>query len=91
MIWKVKTSIPNFHIFLAANEFGYDKENGPHKWGGVCKTGRRQSPVDFRSYEIEIAPLDPLEFINYDLDGTIDLKNNGHTGELLIFILQRFF
>uniref|UniRef100_A0A158Q8E3 Carbonic anhydrase n=1 Tax=Elaeophora elaphi TaxID=1147741 RepID=A0A158Q8E3_9BILA len=68
-------------IFLAANKFGYGEEDGPSTWRGVCQTGKRQSPVDIRAFEIEIAPLDPILFLNYELTGHIHLANNGHTGQ----------
>ncbi|EJW81586.1 eukaryotic-type carbonic anhydrase [Wuchereria bancrofti] len=67
-------------FYVAAHKFGYDAEDGPSTWRGVCQTGKRQSPVDIRAFEIEIAPLDPLQFLNYDLTGHIHLANNGHTG-----------
>ncbi|KAK6112853.1 Eukaryotic-type carbonic anhydrase family protein [Brugia pahangi] len=66
-------------FYVAAHKFGYDAEDGPSTWRGVCQTGKRQSPVDIKAFEIEIAPLDPLQFLNYDLTGHIHLANNGHT------------
>lgn len=72
----------NFRIFPAANKFGYDTQDGPSTWRGVCQTGKRQSPIDIRAFEIEVAHLDPLLFMNYELTGHIHLANNGHTGEL---------
>ncbi|VDK88549.1 unnamed protein product [Onchocerca ochengi] len=66
-------------LHVAAYEFGYDRKNGPHTWPGVCQTGKRQSPVDIKAFEIEIAPLEPLTFANYEHIGDITLANNGHT------------
>ncbi|KAL3990526.1 Eukaryotic-type carbonic anhydrase family protein [Acanthocheilonema viteae] len=66
-------------IHIAAHKFGYDEDDGPSTWRGVCQTGKRQSPVDIRAFEIEIALLDPLQFLNYELNGHIHLANNGHT------------
>uniref|UniRef100_A0A1I7VPE2 Carbonic anhydrase n=1 Tax=Loa loa TaxID=7209 RepID=A0A1I7VPE2_LOALO len=74
------TTVTALHV--AAHKFGYGKEDGPSKWRGVCQTGKRQSPVDIRAFEIEVAPLDPLLFLNYELTGHIHLANNGHTGAL---------
>ncbi|EFO25163.2 eukaryotic-type carbonic anhydrase [Loa loa] len=71
------TTVTALHV--AAHKFGYGKEDGPSKWRGVCQTGKRQSPVDIRAFEIEVAPLDPLLFLNYELTGHIHLANNGHT------------
>lgn len=80
-----------FPYFPAAHKFGYDDENGPNTWRGLCQTGKRQSPVDIKAFEIEIAYLDPLQFINYELTGHIHLANNGHTGELSINLPEYFF
>uniref|UniRef100_A0A915PEL0 Carbonic anhydrase n=1 Tax=Setaria digitata TaxID=48799 RepID=A0A915PEL0_9BILA len=66
------------HI-VGANKFGYDLNNGPSTWKGICQTGKRQSPIDIRAFEIEFASLAPLSFINYERTGDIVLANNGHT------------
>ncbi|CAG9534043.1 unnamed protein product [Cercopithifilaria johnstoni] len=66
-------------LHIAAHKFGYDAVDGPRTWRGICQTGKRQSPVDIRAFEIEIAPLEPLQFLNYNLNGHIHLANNGHT------------
>jgi carbonic anhydrase len=37
--------------------------HGPDAWGGVCKSGRMQSPIDItRSEKIDSPPLPPLQF-----------------------------
>ncbi|VDK72090.1 unnamed protein product [Litomosoides sigmodontis] len=66
-------------LHIAAHKFGYETENGPNTWQGVCQIGQRQSPVDISAYEIEIATLDALQFHNYEISGHIHLENNGHT------------
>ncbi len=47
--------------------WGYDKENGPERWGSLspdyalCSTGQMQSPIDIR--QTILADLEPVQFI----------------------------
>ncbi|KAL3124274.1 hypothetical protein niasHT_006662 [Heterodera trifolii] len=59
--------------------WGYDDDNGPHKWGKQCQHGTRQSPVDIRTSNLEFAVINELQFVNYDVSGAVEIKNNGHT------------
>src|SRR5579864_3747954 len=48
---------------------------GPDSWGGVCKAGHAQSPVDITKTEIVPAsPRDPLEFHYQPAD--LDMVND---------------
>ncbi|VDM39234.1 unnamed protein product [Toxocara canis] len=61
------------------HNWGYEDENGPHMWEGVCQTGTRQSPIDIRAYEVDFEPLPRIHFINYGYSGPITIENNGHS------------
>lgn len=67
------------HEHSAGHHFGYDEENGPEKWGGICNSGSRQSPIDIRAPDIDIESFSRIHFVNYARFGQIKLKNNGHT------------
>lgn len=66
---------------------------GHAEWGGVCDSGRAQSPINIDTGEplsvqskINLATADriylpPLEFHDYDVRGSISDFNNGHTGK----------
>uniref|UniRef100_A0A9J2PCE3 Carbonic anhydrase n=1 Tax=Ascaris lumbricoides TaxID=6252 RepID=A0A9J2PCE3_ASCLU len=65
--------------FEKDHHWGYEDENGPHTWKGVCQTGARQSPVDIRASEVDFDPLPRIHFINYAHSGPITIENNGHS------------
>lgn len=49
--------------------------NGPENWGGVCKTGHSQSPVNITKTEkLTSPPLSPLEFHYQPVD--LDMVND---------------
>jgi carbonic anhydrase len=60
---------------LGEGEWGYDGEHGPQAWGGLCATGRRQSPIDIRD-GLPVA-LEPIRF-DY-LRGEFSVVDTGHT------------
>ncbi|VDN06986.1 unnamed protein product [Thelazia callipaeda] len=66
-------------MYCSIHNFGYSLLDGPMTWQGLCKFGKRQSPVDISVFDIEVLPLPPLLFMNYESFGDITLKNNGHT------------
>ncbi|VDM26386.1 unnamed protein product [Toxocara canis] len=63
-------------------KWGYNPEDGPTTWGGLCATGKRQSPINVNLAEVMMRDFPDLEFINYDVSGPIVAENNGHTEEL---------
>ncbi len=60
---------------LGEGEWAYEGEQGPAAWGGLCASGRRQSPIDIRG-GLPVA-LDPISF-NYQA-GEFSVLDTGHT------------
>lgn len=65
----------------AASEQGhhwsYSGAEGPSHWGGICHTGKAQSPIEIRTQEADAKKLPPL-VIDYR-PGTLHIIDNGHT------------
>uniref|UniRef100_A0A0M3K058 Carbonic anhydrase n=1 Tax=Anisakis simplex TaxID=6269 RepID=A0A0M3K058_ANISI len=59
--------------------WSYDSPTGPDHWGGVCKTGLRQSPIDIQAADLDFEPMPRIHFVNYAHRGPIKVENNGHT------------
>lgn len=60
---------------VAEEHWSYEGDHGPAHWGGLCSTGKNQSPVDL--HDAVTAKLAPLSF-KYDSLAQ-DVFNNGHT------------
>jgi carbonic anhydrase len=60
---------------LAEEHWSYEGNDGPKHWGGLCNSGKNQSPVDLR--DAVSARLAPLSFKYESL--AQDVFNNGHT------------
>lgn len=60
---------------LGDTEWAYEGEQGPEAWGGLCSSGRRQSPIDIRG-GLPVA-LDPIAF-SYQ-SGEFSVLDTGHT------------
>jgi carbonic anhydrase len=74
--------ICSISLASAATSWGYDGENGPENWGGICNSGQSQSPINIDPSQVENASnLSSLEFINYNATGHVEVENNGHGGE----------
>ena len=60
---------------------------GPSHWGGICKTGKKQSPINIKSNDATVDKgLGSFILKNYDMaptNGTFTAKNNGHS---LVFV-----
>ncbi|XP_039287257.1 carbonic anhydrase [Nilaparvata lugens] len=48
-------------------------------WTGVCRDGKRQSPVDLDEEKAKVEVTQPLIFLRYDRPVQANLSNNGHT------------
>lgn len=57
------------------HHWSYEGDDGPEHWGGLCSTGKNQSPVDLQN--AMTAKLAPLSFKYESL--AQDVFNNGHT------------
>ncbi|EDV42191.2 uncharacterized protein Dana_GF17859 [Drosophila ananassae] len=71
-----------------ANDWGYpdwetDSTLSFPKWGGLCDSGTRQSPININAITSLKGEFDPLKLKNYD-DPQSDLQmvNNGHSIQL---------
>ena len=54
--------------------------NHQENWGGVCASGRRQSPIDIITADaLHVGPTKDLTFINWDYELSGGISNNGHT------------
>lgn len=57
------------------HHWSYEGADGPSHWGGLCSSGRNQSPIDV--HDAVSAKLAPLSFEYESL--AQDILNNGHT------------
>jgi carbonic anhydrase len=59
----------------AEDHWSYEGDEGPAHWGGLCSSGKNQSPIDLHG--AVAAKLAPLSFKYESL--AQDVLNNGHT------------
>lgn len=67
--------------FSAGDPWSYEGATGPDHWKGVCKTGKRQSPIDIKSSDaVYDKALGEFVLHNYNqkLPLNFTVKNNGH-------------
>lgn len=73
-------------LATAASEPGhhwsYTGKEGPGHWGGTCKTGKAQSPIDIRTADAKAEPLPALRF-DYR-PGPLRIVDNGHTVQVSV-------
>lgn len=60
-----------------AHHWSYTANGGAAQWGGTCKTGKAQSPIDIRTAFAKVEALPPLTF-DYR-PGMLRIIDNGHT------------
>ncbi|XP_011162244.1 putative carbonic anhydrase 3 isoform X2 [Solenopsis invicta] len=65
-----------------AYDWGYWGRNGPENWPGICKTGKRQSPINIVTEDAIRRDLGALKFNRYDFAFPATLFNNGHSVEV---------
>uniref|UniRef100_A0AC34FJU4 Carbonic anhydrase n=1 Tax=Panagrolaimus sp. ES5 TaxID=591445 RepID=A0AC34FJU4_9BILA len=63
------------------NQFGwgYSENDGPKIWAGKCATGKQQSPINIQQKYAKVVNFPKLNFVNYDMIGSIKVINNGLT------------
>ncbi|CAG5075659.1 Similar to cah-3: Putative carbonic anhydrase 3 (Caenorhabditis elegans) [Cotesia congregata] len=78
-------------VFIIANicsikshDWGYTDENGPNNWPGVCKNGKRQSPINIETDNTLKDDLGSLKFLHYDYAFTGILTNTGHNVQITL-------
>uniref|UniRef100_A0A914I0L1 Carbonic anhydrase n=1 Tax=Globodera rostochiensis TaxID=31243 RepID=A0A914I0L1_GLORO len=59
--------------------WGYEPENGPSTWGGLCQTGKRQSPINIQKDCFNGNKTPKITFENYDKNGSVTMTNSGHS------------
>lgn len=65
------------------SRWGYDPDDGPNTWQGICMTGSRQSPINIDTNQVDVDITMPkINFVNYEQDAQLAFDNNGHTGIL---------
>ncbi|KAL6427637.1 hypothetical protein ACFW04_008836 [Cataglyphis niger] len=64
---------------VTALEWGYWGKYGPKSWPGMCRTGKKQSPIDIVTEDAIRIDLGALKFDRYDFAFSGTLTNNGHT------------
>ncbi|XP_049803737.1 putative carbonic anhydrase 3 [Schistocerca nitens] len=69
------------HPAAGAN-WGYKGLDGPEYWGGLCKTGSEQSPVELDSASASVVNHPPLVFFGYATTSPASAVNNGHSVEV---------
>jgi carbonic anhydrase len=73
-----------------APHWGYEKDNGPARWGemsedwSTCATGQRQSPIDLGNANLGEVSASSMSFPPADLhvvhqEHVLDALDNGHT------------
>ncbi|KAH8382437.1 hypothetical protein KR009_003537, partial [Drosophila setifemur] len=56
------------------------------KWGGLCDSGKKQSPINLRAKGALLGNFDPLKFTNYkEHQSNLQMINNGHSIQLYGF------
>uniref|UniRef100_A0A914LCP4 Carbonic anhydrase n=2 Tax=Meloidogyne TaxID=189290 RepID=A0A914LCP4_MELIC len=69
-------------VTILGADWGYEKHNGPNNWGGLCKNGKKQSPVDIVTKDLQKSCFTKLWVINYNMRGNVVVENNGHGVEV---------
>ena len=65
--------------------WGYDADNGPSTWPGICQTGLQQSPINISQSMTISYNCDELNFLNYSSSGSIQLYNSGRSLAIIGF------
>lgn len=60
-----------------ARHWSYSGKEGPEHWGGVCRKGKAQSPIDIRTASAKVKPL-PVLLFDYR-PGPLHIVDSGHS------------
>lgn len=64
---------------------------GEEQWGGQCRNGRRQSPIDLAKDAAVMGRYSSLYFRNYEnLLESAKIRNTGHSCKLTIYLFFFF-
>nr|XP_012145297.1 PREDICTED: carbonic anhydrase 6-like isoform X1 [Megachile rotundata] len=64
---------------VAADDWSYWGDHGPSQWGGLCATGKKQSPINVVTEDTVKTDMGPLKFARYDFAYSAKVTNNGHS------------
>lgn len=67
-----------------AADWSYEGNHGPQNWPGVCRSGKKQSPIDIASDAAINTDLGALKFVRYDFAFSGMIKNTGHTVQITL-------
>lgn len=68
---------------LQLSDSGSWTYNAQQDWPGMCRTGKKQSPIDIRSGDVQRVNMTELRFHNYDRTGQFCVTATGNTGTFL--------
>ncbi|XP_014244183.1 putative carbonic anhydrase 3 [Cimex lectularius] len=74
-----------FLPLVLGTTFGYDEDDGPHKWPRLFKEcgGKYQSPINIEHKMVKVKTFRALQFHGFDqLPLNTHIKNNGHSVEV---------
>jgi carbonic anhydrase len=73
-----------FKRLVKCVDWGYDPDNGPSTWGGMCKSGTHQSPINIQTSSVEVdSNINEIGFTNYEIYGLLNVKNYENSGMLI--------
>ncbi|XP_011688665.1 PREDICTED: carbonic anhydrase-like isoform X2 [Wasmannia auropunctata] len=67
---------------LEASDWGYWGKHGPKNWPGICRTGKKQSPIDIVTEDAIRVDLGALKFHRYDFAFHGMIMNTGHSVQI---------
>ncbi|MBX2833619.1 MAG: carbonic anhydrase family protein [Micavibrio sp.] len=68
-------AVEDEHHEAPAHKWGYNAKNGAATWDGLCKMGKKQSPINIVRFLQEDQPDLSMTYE----DGPLTVENNGHT------------
>lgn len=79
------------HVFIHRNHNYFvrilatflNNSTGPENWPGICKTGKKQSPIDIVTENAVRQDLGALKFSRYDFAFSGWVTNTGHSGKTI--------